>query len=171
MAAPDPHQPTEDDLLARRLSDFFATVNGPPARNVPAAPPAPAAASASGSKRPEPRKVEVAGGTDAPSVDMVRLVKYLDAQLELTRKEAREGLHQVLDAVTALAGRVTALETRQADFREELFDWLEGYTGWERTELARMMDRVTEARDVLIPAAIQDPQAPTPPRHSRFGSA
>jgi hypothetical protein len=141
----------EDEGDAQRLRAFFSAASAQrPSPPRPAAPTAPAAAPA-----PAPALEERPAPTGAPvfdtdlaeaaepldptaPVDLARLVTYLDAQLELTRQRVDDGVGRVLAALAALDGRVGELET----FRDDLFDWLESYVGWEATTLAEIASRL-----------------------------
>jgi hypothetical protein len=128
-----------------------APAPGPPPA-VPASPYAAPVGPANGAEdvddRPPPTGPPVldtsAEAAEAPldpnaSVDVARMISYLDAQLELTRRRADEGVAKVLRALAAIDGRVAELET----FRADLFEWLEGYVAWEADALAQIAGRVS----------------------------
>jgi len=93
---------------------------------------------------------------ETPTVDVERLVRYLDAQLKLTRQRSAQGFQLVLDAVGALDERVGKLEqtgpavSQLAEdlvtFQEGLLSWLEHYSQWE-------FGQFQEIRDTLPPQA------------------
>jgi hypothetical protein len=140
----------EDEGDAQRLRAFFSAASAQrPSPSRPAAPVAPAAPALE--ERPAPTRppvfdadlAEAAEPLDPSApVDMARLVTYLDAQLELTRQRMDDGVDRVLAAIGALDGRVGELET----FRDDLFDWLESYVGWEASTLAEIAGRLGGAQ-------------------------
>jgi hypothetical protein len=106
----------------------------------------------------DPLATEPAAPDAATVQDVAGLVRYLDAQLELTRRRSAEHLDRVF---ATLEARVAALDARVGEldqvrgaeaalaetlvsFRNELFAWLEGYVGWEASRLAELDQRLTE---------------------------
>jgi hypothetical protein len=133
----------QDPAAAGRLRDFFSLEATPRLEDRPA-PTGPPVFDSAGAEPAAP---------DAATVqDVAGLVRYLDAQLELTRRRTAEHLDRAmatLDArLAALDDRLAALDQgRTADaalaetvvaFRNELFAWLEGYVGWEASRLAEL---------------------------------
>jgi hypothetical protein len=182
MVSPDPISADPDDAaVAERLRAFFSmasaqegTVAPPatpakvPAFSTPAVepppPPPPAPPTTPGLEdRPapsgppvfDPAEAEPAAPDMATVTDVAGLVRYLDAQLELTRRHTAQHLDHVLATVDA---RLAALDARLGEvdqaraadaalaetlvaFRNELFAWLEGYVTWEASRLAELEQR------------------------------
>jgi hypothetical protein len=155
MGPSDPISAEPDDPAeAQRLRAFFSAASAQLTDNPP--PPPPAAPAVDPVPEPEPDDrppptgppvfatdvTDVADAIDPEApVDMAHLVAYLDAQLDLTRRRADEGVERVLAALATIDERVGELET----FRDELFEWLESYVGWEATTLAEIAGRVDGA--------------------------
>jgi hypothetical protein len=180
MVSPDPISgDPEDAAVAERLRTFFSMASAQASTVPQAAPtPVPAAAPAPGDEPPPPpapstpstppwlqdrpaptgppvfdtTASEPAAPDAATVTDVAGLVRYLDAQLELTRRRTAEHLDRALATLEArLAGldaRLTEVDQgRTADaalaetlvaFRNELFAWLEGYVSWEASRLAEL---------------------------------
>jgi hypothetical protein len=184
MVSPDPiSADPEDAAVAERLRAFFSiastqggTVTPPPTRvpafstptaEPPPPPPPPAAPATPGLEdRPapsgppvfDPAEAEPAAPDAATVTDVAGLVRYLDAQLELTRRRTAQHLDHV---VATLEARFAALDARLGDvdqaraadaalaetlvaFRNELFAWLEGYVSWEASRLAELDQRAPD---------------------------
>jgi hypothetical protein len=178
MSSSDPISADPDDAaVAERLRAFFSiasaqggTVTAPqpspsPGAGVTPPPPPPPAPPTPGlDDRPaptgppvfDPVGTEPASPDPATVQDVAGLVRYLDAQLELTRRRTGDHLERVfaaLDArMAALEGRLGEVDQVRADasalaetlvaFRNELFAWLEGYVGWEASRLSELDERL-----------------------------
>jgi hypothetical protein len=98
----------------------------------------------------------------------VRLVRYLDAQLKLTRKESRESAEAMLSALEVLEVRLARIEGRmeaspaspggdgeESELSErmgELFDWLHQYSTWEAGELHQLSGLVADLAKLVSDA-------------------
>jgi hypothetical protein len=176
MSSSDPISADPDDAAtAERLRAFFSiasaqggTVTSPqPAPGsgaTPPPPPPPAPATPGLDDRPapsgppvfDPEATEPAAPDPATVQDVAGLVRYLDAQLELTRRRTADHLDRVLATletrISTLEGRLGDGEEARADaaalaetlvaFRNELFAWLEGYVGWEASRLSELDERL-----------------------------
>jgi len=175
MSSSDPISADPDDAAdADRLHAYFSTASAPddtavapapgPGPNGPSLPFPPPPPPLGLDQRPAPTGPPVFNRTaaepaapDAATVqDVAGLVRYLDAQLELTRRRSADQLDRV---VATLDARLAALDARLGEltqgraaeaavaealvaFRNELFAWLEGYVDWEASRLSELDERL-----------------------------
>ena len=106
----------------------------------------------------DPTETEPAAPDAATVNDVAGLVRYLDAQLELTRRRSAEQLDRVvatldlrlasLDARLAEVDQARAADATLAEalvaFRNELFAWLEGYVAWEASRLSELAQQLSD---------------------------
>jgi hypothetical protein len=150
----------DDEATAERLRAFFSAASAAEGAASPGAGPGTDLHPPDLQQRPaptgrpvfDPLRTEAANPVPGSVEDVAGLVRYLDAQLELTRRRTADGVEQVLAGLADLTARVGDLEASRAgddmvaealvSFRNELFQWLEGYVSWEAGRLAELDQRI-----------------------------
>jgi hypothetical protein len=72
------------------------------------------------------------------------VIRHVNAQMDALREELRNGI-----------------EAQLADFREELFEWLQGYGAWQVRETEAVRRQLDEIRSMI---GTNTPPSPPPDR-------
>ena len=96
--------------------------------------------------------------------------------LQQSLRESRETSDRMFAMIGVIEARLVALEEAAAEvtlFRDELFEWLEGYSQWEAHELNVLRTHMSELYRLFVPGAVPEsapPATATPPaeRTRRF---